>query len=277
MHMNPGINEQNLLLGLKSILDTAELKTYEKMIMVVIKVFQAEYGDVFPDYDTIAAAGGMSKRKAQYVVKDLVTRNILEKAPRFKELPDGTRKQTSNRYKAVELSSTVPDGKITSPDKDAPDASVDSFCASHAPYKAGFINQDSLGLYPSTEKNKEEEEYITRTREIESTKYACYADVYEKMVKFQGTGVLCFHQSEFLECSKIFRLPSCIVSELYPHIELAIQQYHYDSISRTIEKFAERIHKKRIDNPISWFVATFRNENLKVRMEIEMARIGKVS
>lgn len=72
-------SEQQLLKGLKDVLDNTDLKTYEKMIMIVIKVYQAEHEQVFPDYDTIAAAGGMSKRKAQYVVKDLVNRNLIEK------------------------------------------------------------------------------------------------------------------------------------------------------------------------------------------------------
>ncbi|RRJ54860.1 hypothetical protein EHV15_35390 [Paenibacillus oralis] len=277
MHVNPSLNEQNLLIGLKTIFESEELKTFEKMILVVIKVFQAEHGDVFPDYDTIASAGGMCKRKAQYVVKDLVSRNFLEKKPRYKELTDGTRKQTSNRYELIEPSSTAPERKIVPPEQDACDASLDSLCASHAPYNAGFNNQDHLGLYPATEINKEDDEYITRTREIEAQKYACYADVFEKMLKFQGSGVLCFHQTEFLDCCKMFRLPSCVVTELYPHIELAIQQYHVDSIYRTIKKFANRLLRNRIDNPINWFVATFRNENLKVRSEIELNKIDKVS
>lgn len=279
MHTNPAMNDQNLLLGLKAILGSTELKTFEKMIMVVIKVFQAEYGDVFPDYDTIAASGGMCKRKAQYVVKDLVARQILDKKPRFKELPDGSRKQTSNSYMPIEETDSPSDSDMNRSDENtgARHASVDNTKASHAPYNAGSFNQDLLSLYPATEKNKEEEEYITRVREIESQKYACYADVYEKMIKFQGTGILCFHQTEFLECCKSFRLPACIVSELYPHIESAIQQYHFDAISRTIEIFAQRLYRRRIDNPITWFVSTFRNENLKVRTEIELERNRNVS
>lgn len=267
------INDHFLFSGIKSILECSELKTFEKMTMIVIKMYQAEYGEVFPDYDTIAAAGGMSKRKAQYVVKDLQERKMIDKVHRFKKLADGTRKQTSNLYIVTEEPKSAPIAE-----HDAQHAPANSFeHAQHAPYNAGFYNQDSLDLYTSTEFKKEEEEDITRAREKESQKYACYADVYEKMLKFQGTGLLCFHQAEFLDCCKMFRLPNCIVSELYPHIEMAIQQYHFDSIYRTMEKFAERLLKKRIDNPINWFVSTFRNENLKVRTEIELGKTGKVS
>lgn len=277
MQMNSVMSEQNLFLGLKGILGATELKTFEKMILVVIKVFQAEFGDVFPDYDTIAAAGGMSKRKAQYVVKDLVNRNMIDKKPRYKELSDGSRKQTSNLYTPIETAAPIEDTKSTQSEKSASRAPIDYTCASHAPYNSGFIIQDSLKLYPSTEITKEEEEYISRVRALEDQKYACYAQVYEKMVSYQGTGVLCFHQAEFLDSCKKFQLPECIVSELYPHVEKEIQQYHVQSISRTIEKFAERLLRNRIDNPIAWFVATFRNENLKVRAEIEMRKIEKVS
>lgn len=277
MHTNSVINEQNLLSGLKGILGATELKTFEKMIMVVIKVFQAEFGDVFPDYDTIAAAGGMSKRKAQYVVKDLVNRNMLDKKPRFKDRSDGTRKQTSNLYTPIETTTPAVEKRSEPMDTSASRAPLEKECASPAPYNSGFVIQDSLELYPSTKITKEEEEYISRMREAEAQKYAYYAPVYEKMISYQGTGVLCFHQSEFLDNCQRVQLPECIVSELYPHIEKEIQQYHVQSISRTIEKFAERLLRKRIDNPISWFKATFKNENLKVRTEIEMRKIEKVS
>jgi len=282
--MQLNLVEQSLLAGLKEILGTSELKTFEKMILVVIRVFQAEHESAFPDYDTIAAAGGMCKRKAQYVVKDLMSRNMLDKKPRYKDLSDGSRKQTSNLYKTNELaSSPKPDvsnsmhtmqDAHSAPAQTAPNF---SFRASDAPYKESSLNQDSLYLFPSTFLNHEEEDYIKRERLLESQKYACYADVYEKMVQFQGTGVLCFHQAEFLDCSKMYGLPKCIVSELYPHIENQIQQYHFKSINRTIEKFAERLRRKRIDNPISWFIATFKNENLLVRSEIELERTGNVS
>ncbi|WP_145142231.1 helix-turn-helix domain-containing protein [Paenibacillus sp. Y412MC10] len=273
---------QHLLTGLRSILDNPDLKTYEKMIMIVIKVYQAEHEHVFPDYDTIAAAGGMSKRKAQYVVKDLVSRNLIEKKARFKEVVGRPAKQTSNQYTEIELSSSEikPTTQANAQHAlNAHDAAVNDFShAQHAPYSSGFINQDSLDLYTSTDL-KEEEEDTPPTREhmSELTKYARYADVVEKMIKYQGTGTICFHQEEFLSCCKLFNLPPRLVSELYPHIESSIQKYHFDSIYRALEKFTEGLRRNKIDNPIAWFKATFRNEDLKVRSEIELMKIGQVS
>lgn len=277
--------DQHLLKGLKGILNNEDLKTYEKMIMIVIKVFQTEHQHAFPDYDTIAAAGGMSKRKAQYVVKDLVSRNLIEKKARFNEIDGRPVKQTSNLYSEVVPSAAAhaPQPEVTASAQHAPryaqDAVETAFLpAQHAPYNSGFINQDSLDLYPST-KLKEEEEDTPTTRDhmSELAQYARYADVVEKMIKFQGTGIICFHQEEFLSCCKLFNLPPRLISALYPHIESSIQKYHFDAIYRALEKFAERLINNKIDNPISWFKSTFSNEDLKVRSEIELLKIGQVS
>jgi hypothetical protein len=277
MPSNSCNRDQILFNGIKSILNNSELKTFEKMILIVIKVYQVEYGDVFPDYDTMAAAGGMCKRKAQYVVKDLQARNMIEKFPRFKDLADGSRKQTSNRYIIVNEQT---DSSIVSDAHDAPNAqhapATDSSCAQYAPYNAGFNYQDSFAFYTSTKNKEDEDEYITREREIESKKYACYAEVYKHMIQDQGTGVLSYKQTEFLDACISYNLPACLVNELYPHVRDAIQKYHYLAIPRTFEKFATRLAKKRIDNPIAWFVTTFRNEDLKVRTELQMQAIGKV-
>lgn len=295
MLSNFNSSEQQLLNGLKSVLDNPDLKIYEKMVMIVFKVYQAEYGNVFPAYDTIAAAGGMSKRKAQYVVKDLVGRNEIGKKARFKEVVGGPVKQTSNQYTMIEsssavneLNSTIPTHVKDTSEFDIPhaqhalsarDASeIDFPCAQHAPYNTGFINQDSLDLYTSTDlKDEEEDTPNTREHMSELSKYAQYADVVKKMIKFQGTGTICFHQEEFLSCCKYFNLPPRLISKLYPHIESSIQKYHFDSIYRSLEKFTEYLLKNKINNPISWFKATFSNEDLKVRTEIELMKIGQVS
>ncbi|MCL6663451.1 helix-turn-helix domain-containing protein [Paenibacillus amylolyticus] len=275
-------SEQQLLKGLKDVLDNTDLKTYEKMIMIVIKVYQAEHEQVFPDYDTIAAAGGMSKRKAQYVVKDLVNRNLIEKKSRFKATADRPAKQTSNQYTEVQSSSATYESNLETTNAQhawyAQDAAKTDFLhAQHAPYNSGFINQDSLDLYTSTDLKEEEETPPTREGMSELKNYARYADVVEKMIKFQGTGTICFHQEEFLSCCKLFNLPPRLISELYPYIESSIQKYHFDSIYRALEKFTERLLKNKIDNPIAWFKSTFSNEDLKVRSEIELMKIGQVS
>ncbi|MDH6674979.1 hypothetical protein M2277_005678 [Paenibacillus sp. LBL] len=274
MQTLPTMTNQSLFPGLKSILNNSELKTFEKMIMIVIKVYQAEYGDVFPDYDTIAAAGGMSKRKAQYVVKDLTERKLIEKKPRFKKLVDGTEKQTSNQYKIAEEANIFEELNTLPVDaQSAHDASVGTACASHAPYSSGFNNQESLDLYPSTELKEEEEElYITRERMKESEKYAQYADVYTKMINDQQTGLLSYKQVEFLDCCSLYNLPACLVNEIYLHVNSAIQNNHIFSIRRTFKKFAERLAAKKIDTPAPWFATTFFNENLKVITEIQLER-----
>jgi len=269
--------EKDLFRGIKSILSNSGLKTFEKMILIVLKVYQEEYGDVFPDYETLATAGGMCKRKAQYVVKDLESRNMIEKYPRYKNAGDGVRKQTSNRYV---LLSNPSDFKMNSDAQYASNAQHaslnDSACAQDAPYKSVFNNQDSFGVYSSTEKKEDDEEYIKRARANESQKYARYADVYAEMIKDQGTGVLSYKQSDFLDACLAYQLPACLVRELYPQVKDAIQQYHYMAIPRTIEKFARRLAKNQIENPVSWFVTTFRNEDIMVRTERELALIGLV-
>lgn len=275
MQTLPTMTNQSLFPGLKSILNNSELKTFEKMIMIVIKVYQAEYGDVFPDYDTIAAAGGMSKRKAQYVVKDLTERKFIEKKTRFKKLVDGTEKQTSNQYKIAEEANIFEE--LNSLPVDAQDAPVVTECASYAPYSSGFNNQESLDLYPSTELKEEEEIYITRERMKESKKYAQYADVYTKMINEQQTGLLSYKQVEFLDCCSIYNLPACLVNEIYLHVNTAIQSNHVFSIQRTFKKFAERLAAKKIDTPAPWFATTFFNENLKVITEIQLERAAFVS
>lgn len=268
-------SEQNLFQGIKSILENADLKTFEKMIMIVMKMYHVEHEQVFPDYDTIAAAGGMSKRKAQYVVKDLQTRGMIQKNARFKKLVDGTHKQTSNQYTITKESEEKNCKSI-----DAHDALLDehhaqlntsstSFCAQDAPYNSGFMHLDSLDLYTSTEL-KEEDDHITRIRNSEIQNYACYADIYQQMIRDQGTGVLCYKQTEFLDNCKLYNLPACLVKELYPNVRKAIQEYHFHAIARTFEKFTFYLVKKRIDNPIAWFITTFRNEDLKVRSELQI-------
>lgn len=276
--------DQHLLKGLKNILNNEDLKTYEKMIMIVIKVYQTEHEHAFPDYDTIAAAGGMSKRKAQYVVKDLVSRNLIEKKARFKEIEGRPVKQTSNQYSEVVSSAAAHEfqPEVTDSAQHAPRyaqnaAETDFLSAQHAPYNSGFINQDSLDLYTSTELKEEEDTPNTREYMSELAQYARYADVVEKMIKFQGTGTICFHQEEFLSCCKLFNLPPRLITALYPHIESSIQKYHFDAIYRALERFTERLLKNKIDNPISWFKSTFSNEDLKVRSEIELLKIGQVS
>lgn len=267
--------ETGLLIHLKQILNTAELKTYEKMIMVVIKVFQAEYEDAFPDYDTIAAAGGMCKRKAQYVVKDLVSRNLIEIKPRFKELANGSKQQKSNQYLSAD-SSMHSEIQNLHP-VHATDAPENKTYAPCAPYKEGFDLQDTFKAYTSTSKPKKIDDDESRTRTSVPTKYACYADVYAKMIEHQGTGVLCYHQEEFLDCCVHFGLPHSLVTEIYKHTDVAIQRYHYDAIYRSLLKFTEGLAKKKIANPIAWFVTTFRNEDLKVRTEIQMGYTQNVS
>lgn len=266
---NSAYDDRFLLKGIKSILQNSDLKTYEKMILIVLKVYQVEYGDVFPDYDTMAAAGGMSKRKAQYVIKDLQSRNLIEKLPRFKTTDDGSRKQTSNLYTIVDDQKDIEREKQSEPCAQyAPQSNLS--CAFGAPYKAGFDYQDSFNSFPSTKIKEDEDEYITREREKEAQKYAGYADVYKQMVRDQGTGVLSYKQSEFLDCCLAYNLPACLVSELYPHVKDAIQTYHHLAIPRTFEKFITRLAKKSIENPIAWFVTTFRNEDLKVRTELQI-------
>lgn len=279
--MLSNISSEQLLVGLRGVLDNPDLKTYEKMIMIVIKVYQAEHEHVFPDYDTLAAAGGMSKRKAQYVVKDLVNRNLIEKKARFKEVVGRPAKQTSNQYIEIEPSSVELKPTRQTNAQHALNAQhaakTDLSHAQHAPYNSGFINQDSLDLYPSTKLKEEEDTPPTREHMSELSKYARYADVVKKMIKFQGTGTICFHQEEFLDCCKLFNLPSRLISELYPYIESSIQKFHFDSIYRAIKKFAEGLKKNKIENPIAWFKTTFSNEDLKVRSEIELMRIREVS
>jgi hypothetical protein len=266
-----GTTDTTLFSSLKSIL-SSELKTYEKMIMVVLEMYHHEYGDVFPDYETIAADGGMSKRKAQYVVKDLTEKQIISKTHRFKDKPDGTRMQTSNRYCNIGRDDAV---QTSNPQEslhaqDAPPLS--KFYAQDAPYKAGFINQESFELYPSTDlKNKEEEDYIKRTREIDLKKYARYAQVYQEMVDHQGTGALSYLQMEFLENCVFFNLPPILVKTIYGRVKSEVNKYHFDSIHRTFLKYAERLSRKSIDNPIAWFESTYRNEDIKVRSEIALS------
>lgn len=272
MLSNRNNNDQNLFAGIKGILDNSDLKTFEKMIMIVIKMYQKEYGTVFPDYDTIANAGGMSKRKAQYVVKDLQERNLIEKVARFKTISDGSKKQTSNQYILLDNTDTL--------SKDLPDeqyapaaetsyasgaAATESLCEHGAPYKAGFTNLVSLNPY-----SEEENYYITREREVELKKYACYAQVYKKMIADQGTGLLSFKQSEFLDTCRSYNLPLSLVNTLYPQVSIAIQKYDLLAIPRTFDKFVIRLAKKRIDNPIAWFVTTFRNEDLMVKSERQL-------
>ncbi|QQZ64577.1 hypothetical protein JI735_34685 (plasmid) [Paenibacillus sonchi] len=274
MIKNEPAAKSSLLSDLKGILDTAELKTYEKMIMVVIKVYQAEYGNAFPDYDTIAAAGGMCKRKAQYVVKHLADRDLIDVKQRFKDMPDGSKKQTSNQY--LSQDPEINNNKKMHPvhASDAPNKKV---YAQDAPYKKGFEHLDSFKSYTSTELKIKIEDEESRMREREPHQYACYADVYEKMIIQQGTGVLCFHQEEFLNCCLQFGLPHSMVSEIYKHVDIAIQKYHFNSIYRTFVKFSEGLLKKQIVNPIAWFVTTFRNEDLKVRTELQMEHTRFVS
>lgn len=260
-------DQPELLFDLKEILNTRELKTYEKMIMVVIKVYQAEFGNVFPDYDSIAAAGGMCKRKAQYVVKDLEKRNLIQIHQRFKEKPDGKHIQTSNQYILVD-SKEVHDVHI----------SEVSTHAHHAPYKEGFALQDSFSSYPSTslQSLKIDDDELPSPYKIPQ-KYACYAQVYKKMMVQQGTGVLCVNQEEFLDCCLHFGLPQSIVSELYKNVNVVIQRYHFSAIYRTLKKLAEGLAKQQITNPIAWFITTFRNEDLKVRAENHIQRVCVVS
>lgn len=266
------VDNLSLLVDLKSILNTAELKTYEKMIMVVIKVFQAEFGTAFPDYNTIAASGGMCKRKAQYVVQDLAKRNLIEINQRFKEMPDGKQKQTSNQY--VSINDTRKDHDLN--EIRASNAlTYDLPYAQHAPYKEGLGLQDSFSTIPSTLKSlKIDDESSARASVPEQ--YACYAEVYEKMIRHQGTGVLCFHQEEFLNCCLQFRLPEPLVTAIYKHADKAIQQYHVDSIYRALKKFYDGLSKQQILNPVAWFLTTFKNENLMVRTEYQIERMQVV-
>jgi hypothetical protein len=264
-------NETILISSLKSIL-SSELKTYEKMIMIVLKMYHHEYGDVFPDYETIAVSGGMSKRKAQYVVKDLSNKQIISKVHRFKDKPDGTRMQTSNRYENIRDAEPV---EILNESQEVRDAKYalasNELYAQDAPYKARLFNQESFDLYPFTDyKNKEEEDYITRTHEIALTKYARYAQVYKEMISDQGTGVLSYLQIEFLDNCIFYNFPLALVRTIYSRVKGDMNKYHFDSIHRTFLKYVERLSRKSIHNPIAWFVSTYRNEDIKVRSEYNL-------
>lgn len=120
-----------------------KLPIYEKMVLLFIRELSASHSNVFPDYETIAAACGMSKRKAIYVVKHLIEAGLLTKEFREK-IVNGERKQTSNTY---ELNPSLEHSAPHAPA--ANDAS-----AYHAPYKA----LNSL--------NKEEDIYIPFENEI---------------------------------------------------------------------------------------------------------------
>ncbi|WP_214607630.1 hypothetical protein, partial [Mycobacterium tuberculosis] len=61
----------------------------------------------------------------------------------------------------------------------------------------------------------------------------------------------------------------------YPQIKKEIQKFHYEAIHRTFDKFITYLVKRKIANPIAWFVSTFRNENLKVLTELGI-RFGKI-
>lgn len=72
-------------------------ESHSRMIEVFIRL-QSKYETVNPSYEKLAHAANICKRKAQYIVKDLVAWDILIKVPQYIPLANGTRRQTTNAY-----------------------------------------------------------------------------------------------------------------------------------------------------------------------------------
>jgi hypothetical protein len=220
---------------IKSILVNKNLSTYQKMVLIIIHTYEAEHGYAFPSYVTIAAQGSMSKRKAQYVVKELVEAGYLEKETRFKKV-GGQIKQLSNRYTSVD---------------DAQHAQVsEQPCEQNAPY----------GASSNAFNNYEDEDNIIHAP-IEFTEYI---ETETEMAQNNG-GSPSFKDTEFLAVCRLYKTPNILVKAIYRGVKQYLGEYHIDAIHSTFEKFTERFMKGRICAPVKWFISPFFNANLRLR------------
>jgi hypothetical protein len=207
--------------------------------MVVIRAYKDEYGSVFPSYETIAELGGMSKRKAIYVVKELVEWGLVDKEARFREV-GGESKQSTNEYRE-HAQDAIEDEK-----EDAQDATPS---AQYAPYNSSTY----IKTYDDEDNN------IKHTVE-----FPHYAAV-EKQMAADNNGVPTFKDVEFLQVCTEYKLPKFIVKLLYEGVKDVLGIYHVDAIRSTVEKFVFNFSRNRIKAPVKWFLSTFFNENICIR------------
>lgn len=266
-------SSQLILNDLQDLLADKDLKTYEKMVLIVFKVYEHTHSSIFPDYETIAAAGGMSKRKAQYVVKELSTQGLIQKEHRYKKDTEGYYKQTSNLYQ-LSSTSTVPQNAL--------DAQTEKNDAPHAPDSAVLYAPDAsysnknllkdLNSLKDLKDLEEEEEQMSPsyTIEPEPNPYPKYEKVYHQMIIEQQTGSLNYLQKEFLEQCSTNDLPNVLVESIYQQVEKEISCYRFEAIERAITKLVKAIRTRQVKNPINWFSSVYKNEDLLVRTEQEL-------
>jgi len=263
----------NFINDVKTIIQDDDLQIYEKMVLIIFKTYAEEHHSIFPAYETIASLGSMSKRKAQYVIKDLKNRGYIYKEHRYKEI-DGEKVQTSNLYQLN--NTTAPDALTNDPDlnnsiNNAYDALV--LTTSNAPsasYKESSLNK-SLNNKLFKDIKEEEEEYSSPQKKLTTSKFELkYPNVYNKMILQQGTGSLNYLQTEFLENCYKWSLPESLVEPVYENL-VNFDLLHFDAFERAFIKFGNSITKRNknntIKNPINWLSKVIENEDILVRCE----------
>lgn len=78
------------------VIDNENMKTYEKMIYIVlIRFCNNETGSCYPSFATIASKAGCSVRQVRNIIKELENKKLIKKVSR--KIP-GTRENDSNLY-----------------------------------------------------------------------------------------------------------------------------------------------------------------------------------
>lgn len=263
-------SSQPILNDLQDLLADQDLKTYEKMVLIIFKVYEHTHSSVFPDYETIAAAGGMSKRKAQYVVKELSNQGLIQKEHRYKRDTEGFYKQTSNLYQIATPNHNSNDAQ------DAPNYIDHAYHAKNLvelrAQDASYSNKNLLKDLKSLKelKDLEEEEEQSPSYTIEPNPYNQYENVYQKMIIEQQTGCLNYLQAEFLKQCSLNDLPNLLVESIYSEIEKQISIYRFEAIERSITKLVNAIRAGKVKNPTKWFSSVYKNENMLVQTEKEL-------
>ncbi|MCY9738197.1 hypothetical protein M5X17_31380 [Paenibacillus alvei] len=188
----------------------SDFKAYEKMIMVVVSFHKAKYGSAFPEYDTLAQLGGMSKRKAQYCVKELDDAGLIDKMSRYIERADGTTRQTSNEYQLNARHASIESSN-------AQCATDDTFdYAHHASYRSKDSRSSTLLSFKSfsfnTSTEKEEEYYYNHAisashAEIDPRtyqNYEYYQDTYHAFMLSSGRDYITQNEQEFMDVCEEF-------------------------------------------------------------------------
>lgn len=268
--------ETSFISDIKTIIQDDDLQIYEKMVLIIFKTYAAEHHSIFPAYETIASQGSMSKRKAQYVVKDLKTRGYINKEPRFKE-KNGEYLQTSNLYQfnIVDAQDTLTnDPNLNVYSNNASHASfLIKDCAQDASYKESTLNKSLNNKLFKDIKEEEEENSSPQIKMTPSKFEARYPQTFQRMIKEQGTGSLNYLQTEFLENCLKWNLPETLVKPVYESLD-NFDLLHFDSFERAFKKFENSITKRNknnaIKNPINWLSKVIINEDILVRCENSM-------